>query len=531
MTNIARRLCALAAIAIATLGSARAEKSKAAPADSNHARHVVLVVWDGMRPDFVTPDHAPTLDKLARDGVRFQNHHSVYVTATDVNGAALATGVYPNRSGIFANSEFRPAINRREAIDTSEPASITAGDAAASGKYLTTPTIAEIVRGAGRKVALAGSKSVALLHDRRNQWAIATTTLKSLTAFAGAPISAALRDQMTKTLGPFLVGPLATGAQRNTYSTRALTEILWRDGAPDFSLLWLSEPDLAQHNHAPGSPEAVAAIKASDEDLATVLRVLDEKHARDTTDILVVSDHGFSTIRRSFDVAALLNDAGFHAAKQLSDAPKPGDILVVGNGGTVLFYVHDHDRAVCERLVDWLQHRDFAGTIFTRDKLEGTFPLAAIHIDTPEPADVVMSFRWSPDKNKFGVPGLIDADWNRPAGHGTHATLSRFDVHNTFVAAGPDFRRSFDDTLPTGNIDIAPTIVHLLGIKTAARFDGRVVTEALPNTHQTATEPKQETMTAQRKLENGAEWQQSLKTSRVGETIYFDTATDGSDGK
>src|ERR1700730_16977255 len=53
--------------------------------------HVVLVVWDGMRPDFVTEKYAPTLDKLAHNGVRFRNHHAVYPTATDVNGAALAT--------------------------------------------------------------------------------------------------------------------------------------------------------------------------------------------------------------------------------------------------------------------------------------------------------------------------------------------------------------------------------------------------------------------------------------------------------
>jgi predicted AlkP superfamily pyrophosphatase or phosphodiesterase len=525
VTNIASRLCVLAAIAVATLGSARAHESEAAPPDSSHAHRVVLVVWDGMRPDFVTPDHAPTLDKLARDGVRFQNHHSVYVTATDVNGTALATGVYPNRSGIFANSEFRPGINPRQAIDTAEPSSLAAGDAATNGKFLAAPTIAELVRGAGKKVAIAGSKSVAVLNDRQNQWAIAATTVTSLTAFAGAPISAALRDSMSKSLGPFLVSPAATGAERNTYATRALTEVLWRDGVPDFSLLWLGEPDLAQHNHAPGSSAALAAIKASDDNLATLLRVLDEKHARDTTDILVVSDHGFSTIRRSVDVAALLNDAGFHAAKQFSATPKPGDILVVGNGGTVVFYVQDHDHAVSERLVDWLQHRDFTGTIFARDKIEGTFPLAAIRIDTADAADILMSFRWSPDKNEFGVAGLIDADWNRPAGQGTHATLSPFDVHNTLVAAGPDFRRGFEDTLPTGNIDIAPTVLHLLGITTPARFDGRVVTEALPNTGPPAAGVKQQTLTAQRKFEDGGKWQQSLKTLRVGETIYFDNGS------
>src|SRR5206468_8379216 len=61
---------------------------------------------------------------------------------------------------------------------------------------------------------------------------------------------------------------------------------------------------------------------------------------------------------------------------------------------------------------------DFAGTIFSRDSVQGTFPLSTIHIDTPDAADVVMSFRWSEENNQFGVPGMIDADWNRKAGEG-----------------------------------------------------------------------------------------------------------------
>src|SRR5262245_55600909 len=109
------------------------------------SRHVVLVVWDGMRPDFVTEKYAPTLDKLAHGGVRFRNHHSVYPTATDVNGAALATGCYPNRSGLAANLEFRPAINPRQPIDMGDPDSIKRGDEVSGGKYLAVPTFVEIL--------------------------------------------------------------------------------------------------------------------------------------------------------------------------------------------------------------------------------------------------------------------------------------------------------------------------------------------------------------------------------------------------
>ncbi|MFL6584912.1 MAG: alkaline phosphatase family protein [Chthoniobacterales bacterium] len=498
---------------------------RAADASSGSARHVVLIVWDGMRPDFVDDRYAPTLDKLAHDGVRFQNHHSVYLSATDVNGVAIATGVYPNHSGLFANSEFRPSINPHQAIDTSEPATIAAGDRATNGGYLHAPTMAELLRRAGKSVAIAGSKSVVLLHDRQNEWTVATSVAKGLTVFAGAPIAPTLRDDLTKRIGAFPTGPGASGAERSAYATRALTDVFWRDGIPDFSLLWLVEPDLAEHNNAPGSPPALGAIKSADENLARMLAALDAKHARDATDILLFSDHGFSTIRRSFDVAALLKDSGFRAAKEISESPRAGDILVVGNGGTVLFYVHEHDRAVCERLVTWLQHQDFTGTIFTRDKIEGAFPLSAVRIDTPDAADVVMSFRWTSEKNEFGVPGLIDADWNRKPGEGTHATLSPSDLHNTFIAAGPDFRHTFDDTLPTGNIDIAPTVLHLLGIKDLPHFDGRVLREALRDF--TGELPVAHSGTLSVRAGGEEAWEQSLRISGVEATTYFDAARGG----
>ncbi len=71
-------------------------------------RQVVVVVWDGMRPDFVSEQNTPTLWKFARDGVTFRNHHAVYPSATMVNGTAMVTGVYPGKNGIIANHAYRP---------------------------------------------------------------------------------------------------------------------------------------------------------------------------------------------------------------------------------------------------------------------------------------------------------------------------------------------------------------------------------------------------------------------------------------
>ena len=488
-----------------------------------NTRHVVLIVWDGMRPDFVTEKYAPTLDTLAHNGVRFRNHHAVYPTATDVNGAALATGCYPNRNGLVANLEFRPAINSRQPIDMGDPDSIKRGEEISGGKYLAVPTFVELLRAAGKQVALVGAKSVAMLFDRANDWTAVRIRGKPLTIFAAAPLGPSAREEMTKLLGPIPDDPQAKAAQRNDFATRALTEFFWRDSVPDFSLLWLSEPDLSEHNHAPGSPEALAAIKGVDDDLAILLSALEKKKVRDSTDIFVVSDHGFSTIRRSIDVVALLNKAGFHAAKEFSETPKPGNILVCGNAGTVLFYVHDHDRGVTQRLVDWLQHSDFAGVLFTRDKFEGAFSLHDIRMDAANSSDVVVSFRCDPQtQNQFAIAGMIDADWNRKAGEGTHATLSPKDTHNLLVAAGPFFDIGREDSYPTSNLDLFPTILEILGVASPSILDGRSLHEVIrKRSESTSPTVSNRTLEASRGFNDG-QWKQKLRVSRFSTVDYFD---------
>src|SRR5947207_7728244 len=140
-----------------------------APASKGTAEHVVVIVWDGMRPDFVKPQFTPTLYQLAVNGVFFKNHHPVYISTTEVNGTALATGVYPNRSGIMANSDYRPEIGWLGPNATEGIEAIRRGDLLSDGNYILVPTVAEILQKAGYPTVVAGTKPVALLHDRSSK--------------------------------------------------------------------------------------------------------------------------------------------------------------------------------------------------------------------------------------------------------------------------------------------------------------------------------------------------------------------------
>jgi arylsulfatase A-like enzyme len=485
----------------------------AAPAAAAQ-RHVVVVVWDGMRPDSVTEEDAPALWKLAKEGVVFRNHHSVYPSATNVNGTALVTGAYPGRNGIMANHVYQPEIDNQKSIDVENPEVVKKGDALSGGKYVAFPTIAELVRAAGRPTVTATAKTVGLLQDRHFDL---NRDKHSAVLVSGRMQSGEALAALVKLAGPF---PTAY-AQKDIWTTKALTDVFWKDRVPVFSLLWLSEPDGTQHETAPGSPETRAAVKSADDNLASVIVALDRLGARATTDIFVVSDHGFSTIERSIDLRKILSEANFDAATEFSSKPKPGQIMLSGNAGTVFFYVVQHDAAVTRRLVEFLQQSDFAGVILTRDKMPGTFGLEQAKIENEHAPDVAMAFRWNDKKNQFGVPGMIDADWERAAGKGTHATLSRFDMHNTLIAAGPSLRRGTTDDYPTGNVDLAPTILNILGITPPKKMDGRILGEVLADSDLAVPRPEPEFLDAKRDFPSGT-WRQKLKIFRIGSTIYLD---------
>ena len=482
------------------------------------AGHVVLVVWDGMRPDFITEQYTPTLHKLAQNGVFFQNHHPVYLSATEVNGTAISTGSYPSRSGIMANKEYRPRISPLKPVGTELLDMVRADDRLTRGRHLNMPTLAEIVQGAGFKTAVAGTKGVALLHDRKER--DEHFDLGRI-LFTDKTLPTNAWNQLVQELGPY---PKYTqpNAGRDEWTTRALIGPFWNKELPKFSLLWLSEPDFSQHDFGPGSDKALAALKSSDDNLARVLGELDRRGLRDKTDVFVVSDHGFSTIMQTNDVAIMLQKAGFKAAREFKTLPAKDDILVISNGGATLLYVIGRDANLIRRVVEFLQHQEFTGVLFTRKPIEGAFTLDQARINTPNAPDIAISLRWSDGLSSNGTPGLVFCDESgRKPGQGMHVTLSRFDMHNTLVAAGPDLRRGFSDELPSGNVDVAPTVLWILGIKPPKPMDGRVLTEALTIDGPKVETPKTTRLESSHQQDNSV-WRQYLKRTELNGVIYLD---------
>lgn len=504
---------------IALLGLSFAPALSSTLFAAGKAKYFVLVVWDGMRPDFVSAELTPTLHALREGGVWFANHHSVYPTSTEVNGTVLATGAFPQRNGITANKEYRPEIEPLKQIGTESLAAVRRADALTGGKYLRVPTVAEMIQAAGGRTAVVGAKPVALLHDRLTRPASSVNPVW----FVNGCLPEGLFGSLTNRFGSFPKAASPNTA-RDTWATRCLIEAFWEKEMPRYSVLWLSEPDYSQHHHGPGSSNAVAAIRNCDQRLATVLNELDRRGIRSETDVFVVSDHGFSTIGENNDVAATLRAANINTRATWEKSPEQDDVVSVGNGGSVLLYVTGKSPVLIDKIVTVLQERPATGVIFTRTGLPGTFPLAEVMLDSPTAPDVMVASSWKvsvPTDGHLHVDIFNDGYTDYQSGGGMHVSLSPTDLHNTAVAAGPDFRRGVTSPLPSGNVDIVPTLLWLMDIKPPEPLDGRVLSEALLGDGPPLRSVELGRRDTKSEMKNGT-WEQYLKFTELNGVRYLE---------
>ncbi|QWT19817.1 alkaline phosphatase family protein [Bacillus sp. NP157] len=153
--------------------------------------------------------------------------------------------------------------------------------------------------------------------------------------------------------------------------------------------------------------------------------------------------------------------------------------VIAPNGGSEYLYLPSHDRALVGKAVRFLQSREMVGAIFVDaryGKIPGTLPLAAVHLANQRAPDIVASYDFDPDAMVQGFRGTVYTSMSNE--RGMHGSFSPVDVHNTLLMSGPDFRKNLRSELPSGNVDLAPTLAAVLGLD-LAKADGRVLREGL----------------------------------------------------
>jgi hypothetical protein len=177
-------------------------------------------------------------------------------------------------------------------------------------------------------------------------------------------------------------------------------------------------------------------------------------------------------------------------------------VIVAGNGGSDLLYVPSGDAELVHNLIDILTQLDYINGIFVDDRYctttagcPGALRLSDIGLlgssKVPRPA-IVVSFKEFYRSPGNLLSGVQIADTALQEGQGNHGGFGRDQTLNNMAAIGPDFRPGVDP-LPMGNIDIAPTVAHIMGfsLPSTGKIVGRVVDETFPGAHQQASHPVQ----------------------------------------
>lgn len=424
-------------------------------------RHLLIVV-DGLRPDYVTADVMPNLTALGRRGVVFRRHHSAYPTVTRVNAASFSTGAYPEAHGLLGNAVYLPRVDAARFLDTADR-HVLSRIAEIEGALLTATPLGDVLRASGRRmlVVSSGSSGSAVLNNH---------------TVAGGAI---LHHEFTQPgeLGAAMqaIGPVpAKDAPRTAFDRYAVDAFL-KVGIPridpSVTVLWLGALDGTAHANGIGHDQTVAVLRTVDAEIARVQEGLAERGLLDDYDIWVSSDHGFSTHTGAPDVAAALEPF----LGTLSD----GTPRIVAGGGAI--YVRDDDAATVAGIVRRLQQTEGVGAIFTRavqpgsldGVIPGTLSFDAVRWQHARAAQILYSPDWTDAANPRGVRGTAAAGGT--AGHGS---ASPWDIHNTLTAAGPDLQRGAVVDVPSANVDLAPTFLGLLGLPRPASMQGRVLREA-----------------------------------------------------
>jgi len=552
-----------AGLTVLSTGFASAEKK---PAEHNTPHNVILFVPDGLRGRIVTPQTAPTMAAIRDKGVNFKNSHSLFPTFTTANASAMATGHLLGDTGDFSNTIYTgyPVAAAGGTVTPfleSDPV-LHDADEHFSGDYLNEETILKMARAKGYSTAAIGKLGPTLIFDHTDK--IGENGLHSIVvddstgSKNGVPLSDEMKDALTKA-NLALVAPsrgdngkigdaktpgttVANVAQQAYFADVASKVVLPMFKArnkPFVLVFWSRDPDGSQHNNGdslntvtPGinGPTSMAGIKNADDNLAELRKALDDLGLSATTDIIVTSDHGFSTISKesktspsakvsyddtpkdflpmgflAIDLAKALdlplfdpNDKNARVADGahpkagnglLGNDPAKPDVVVATNGGSDLIYLPNRDKKLAARVVRALLDQDYVSGLFVDDKLgryPGTLEMSQLGLKgkavTPTPSIVVNFRSYTTGCDAPTNCSVEVADTVLRQGQGMHGSFGRGDTMNFMAAIGPDFKAGYLDPLPVSNADIGMTVAELMNLHPTGEggLIGRVMSEALP---------------------------------------------------
>jgi predicted AlkP superfamily pyrophosphatase or phosphodiesterase len=95
----------------------------------------------------------------------------------------------------------------------------------------------------------------------------------------------------------------------DNFVSRAAAYVFQRH-KPNLQFVHLLNVDEVQHKHGPDAPEVAEAVRLQDENIARIRKAIADSGVGDKTALLIVGDHGFTSITRNCSPNTLFRDAG-----------------------------------------------------------------------------------------------------------------------------------------------------------------------------------------------------------------------------
>lgn len=441
-----KRICVLFLI-VALFGTSRlrSENPTAAKLDANPIRYLVVISVDGMRPDSYLAAESlqlkvPTLLTLMHEGAYSEGVEPVFPSVTYPSHVTLVTGTYPGKHGIVTNLAWDPLNRNNDGWRW-------------YSEDIRVPTLWDRARARGLRTSLLGwPVTVGARADLRIPDIWRTYQPEDMKLIRAVSTDGAF-EQVSGQSTDFALRYMSIATRDDM-----LTEIACRDiieNHPNLLLLHLISVDFQQHFHGPSSPEAKAAIEKSDQEIAKVIDAVKNAGLWEQSALVVLSDHGFTSVSTSVHLGVLLAQEGFVSLR--GNRVRDWKAVSLTADGTAYIYVKDpQDSETRKRLLDLFQPlagKEGSGIrrILDHDQIValGGDPQAFLALEAAD------GFAFAD-----GYTGAyIDAYEMR----GTHGYFpDRKDMRASFIVYSPRIEPGVIQNVRL--IDIAPTLAGWLGL-------------------------------------------------------------------
>ncbi|MCZ8511532.1 alkaline phosphatase family protein [Paenibacillus filicis] len=472
-------------------------------------RRILIIGTDGLRPDSFDPELMPTYAELMKRGTLFTSFHAAYPSETRVSMTTLTTGVYPGRHGVVGNLKYVPGFGEDGLVQTGNDKHLLSYSRMKSEPFILCPTLGDRLHEHGKCLAVAASSSpgASLLWNLNHP---------ELVVNPSSWYGVSKLEQLHNQLGNVPEERSRVKKERALWAARALTDIHLKNPDNQVMVLWLSEPDASQHDYGLGSPENKEALRLIDHCLSEVLKAVEREGLSEQLDIFLISDHGHSTVRAQGSLQG-------HIQRACDELGLQSKFVTTGH------YVYaaaeqELSNQDVAALISWLQAQEWCELVFAGPSefvdLRGVLPLELLlgPISHNRAPLIAIQPKWNDAANEYGIPGTTQTLTSSSVLLSTHGTVSPYDIQAFCMGVGSSFKQGYVSNIPCGIVDIAPTVCHLIGLRSESGFDGRILAEALQP--ELIKGLQQEPEVKKTKVESGLKSAKGLNVLTVNRTNY-----------